>query len=254
MALRLAHMALADIDAGRDPGRKRHYLDVVDLERRCWNGRIKLVPEALDDPMHWRKPRTVFVDSMSDLFHEDVPTGYLDGVFHTMSAPQMYHPHTYLMYEYISEAWPNLGTIYPHIWLGVTCEDQKRADERIPWLLRTSARIRFVSIEPMLGPIDLYISVFQEPLTPFNEGRGWPHYCNIRNLNGNYGRYENGGLNFVIVGGETGPNAREMNPDWARSVRDQCKASGTAFFFKQMSKRAPIPNDLLIREWPEIHP
>ena len=116
----------------------------------------------------------------------------------------------------------------PNIWLGVTVENQQRADGRIPLLLQCPATVRYVSIEPMLGPVDL------DAYWGAPEGLGEPV-----------------GLDWIIVGGETGPGARPMNPDWARDVRDQCKAAGVPFFFKQMAGKAPIPDDLMIREWPE---
>jgi hypothetical protein len=135
-------------------------------------------------------------------------------------------------------AWP-----LSNIWLGVTAEDQQRADERIPDLLAMPAAVRFVSIEPMLGPIDLTQIPFAYPpsdLTPrvnaLTAGResGEPHWA----------------LDWVITGGESGPGARPMHPAWARALRDQCKAAGVPFFFKQFGEFSPHE----IREGGEIVP
>ncbi len=182
---------------------------------------LTLRPERLDHPLRWKKPRRVFVNSMSDLFHEDVPDEFIDRVFVVMS---MTGRHTFQvltkraerMRDYCSSP-ATVGRIVtdslelldgidvshhhahfsaitdglPNVWLGVSVEDQKRTDERIPLLLETPAAVRFVSAEPLLGMID-----FGEAL---NE------------------------IDWVIVGGESGPGARPMNPDWVRSIRDQCR-------------------------------
>ena len=115
------------------------------------------------------------------------------------------------------EGWPK------HIWMIVTAENQARFDERVPILFDAPVSNRGVLLEPLLGPIKLSLAL---------------------------GRAAGTGLDWAVVGGETGPGARPMNPDWARSIRDQCQAAGVPFFMKQMSGRQPIPADLLIREWP----
>lgn len=115
---------------------------------------------------------------------------------------------------------PEISWPPENCWLGVSVEDQARADERIPSLLSTPAAVRFISFEPLLGPVDV---------TPYIQS-----------------------LNWAIVGGESGPGARPMHPDWARSLRDQCQAAGVPFFMKQMTKKEAIPNDLLIREYPNV--
>lgn len=117
-----------------------------------------------------------------------------------------------------------------NVWIGVTCEDQKRADERIPLLLKIPAKVRFLSVEPMLENINLKLN---HPLP--------------RELQGG----TNGGINWVICGGESGSKKRAFDCDWARSIRDQCKAVEVKFFFKQVDKVQPIPSDLMIREFPE---
>lgn len=191
---------------------------------------VRVHPERLEEPLKWKKPQRIFVCSMGDLFHEDVQWNWLDGMFSTMyHAPQ----HTYLIltkrpqaaFDYFNS--PRISGsvrktnefLTDNLWLGVTVENQQAADERIPILLQIPAVKRFISIEPMLSEIK-FSADFQL-------------------------------LDLCIVGGETGPKARPMHPDWARSVRDQCQAAGVPFFFKQMSKKEPIPEDLTIREWPK---
>jgi protein gp37 len=194
--------------------------------------------KQLHKPLHWKKPRRVFVQSMGDLFHEDVPFMVIAKVFRIMHTSKH---HTFMvltkrpkrMKEFIEwfigpewrGAWPQE---YPHVWLGVTCENQTRADERIPVLLQIPAAKRFVSVEPMLGTVDLIqaidvaIEINGEIEVPTVDGIGqW--------------------LKWVICGGETGPGARPMHPDWVRSIRDQCRDAGTPFFFKQWGDWAPIP-------------
>jgi protein gp37 len=124
----------------------------------------------------------------------------------------------------------------PNVWLGVSVEDQKRADERIPHLLETPAAVRFISAEPLLGPIDLF-TINRTP--PLGSMSAIP--CDGENFTS---------LDWVIAGGESGPGARLMHPDWARGLRDQCAAAGLPFFMKQMTKKGPIPDDLMIRKWP----
>lgn len=227
-----------------------------------WTGQVTLAPDhILAQPLRWRKPRKIFVNSMGDLFHEDIPDEWIDRVFAVMAlAPQ----HTFQvltkrsarMRDYLgtragdwSTVWPDAnppGTLpisrfeqrlamrpdsilrppfpLPNVWLGVSTEDQRRADERIPDLLATPAAVRFASAEPLLGPINFrriqvaggwYDALFgwrdvKEPFPGIDET-----------------------LDLVIVGGESGPRARPMHPDWARGLRRQCAAAGVPFFFKQ---------------------
>lgn len=127
-----------------------------------------------------------------------------------------------------SAPWP-----WPNVWLGTTAENQAEADRRIPHLLATLAAVRFISAEPLLGPVDLG---FLEPCD------------HVRRSCEEIGCWR--ALDWVIVGGESGPNARPMEESWAEDIRDQCKTAGVAFFMKQMTKKAPIPADLMIREFP----
>jgi protein gp37 len=185
---------------------------------------VVLHPERLDIPLRWKKPRRVFVNSMSDLFHEDAPDEFIGKVWEVMEEASA---HTFQiltkragrMHMWVDE---KAHAYLPNVWLGVSVEDQERADERIPLLVDTPAAVRFVSCEPMLGPVDI-----RESLTV-----DW---------RGNNQEAPDGlpALDWVIVGGESGPGARPMQPEWARSIRDQCVAAGVPFFFKQWGGRTP---------------
>lgn len=228
--------------------------------RPHWTGKIKLVPEKLAEPLGWKKPRTVFVNSMSDLFHEAVPDEFIDQVFAVMAlTPQ----HTYQiltkrperMGEYLKAHWSvgselpperlaqftlmatgtpcasaaldEVRVPLPNVWLGVSVEDQATADGRIPRLLATPAAIRFVSYEPALGPVD-----FGRWTCPFCEGTG-KRMGFPGEPEGSCFACNSNTLDWIICGGESGAGARPMDPDWARGVRDACAAAGVAFFFKQ---------------------
>ena len=197
---------------------------------------VTLHPEKLREPLERKKPTMYFV-SMGDLFHEDVPFSFIKEVFLMMGYANQ---HTYQiltkrperMREFILwfmdkipaiegekrrfENWSN------NIWLGVTAENQEQADKRIPILIDTPAAVRFVSIEPMLGEINLQKlhrkMVNGAPAYPCNE----PYLFD---------------LDWVIVGGETGANARPMHPDWVRSIKEQCEEARVPFFFKKWGKR-----------------
>ena len=169
-------------------------------------------PDRLDQPLKWKKPRRVFVCSMGDLFHEDVESEWIHAVFTTMAAA---HWHTFLvltkrpeiMGEWFATAQAlgltlrsGYGVTLPNVWLGVTVESQWAANTRIPDLLDTPAAHRFVSCEPLLGPVNL--RHIPGPLEP---------------------RLRSGKVDLVIAGAETGPGARPAEPDWFRSLRDQCQ-------------------------------
>lgn len=197
--------------------------------------RVTLHEDKLDEPLRWRKPRKVFVCSMGDLFHEDVPDEWLAAIWHTMSTSPW---HIFLvltkrperMYRWVAgriadgTTWREGLTRCPlsNVWLGVSAETQKRADERIPVLLDTPAAKRFVSVEPMLGPVDLR-QVFSKRAP---------------------------GLDWVICGGETGPGYRPMQYGWAFDLRLQCANANVPFFFKKMAGGAPPRSGLMVREWP----
>jgi protein gp37 len=222
---------------------------------------VTLHPERLEQPLHWRKPRRVFVNSMSDLFHEDVPEWFIAKVFATMaqtpwhtfqvltkrpermkkmlgtSVVFMYHlDHGVKAGQRISFRWP-----LPNVWLGVSVENQFWADRRIPLLLQTPAAVHFLSCEPLLGPVDLIIDTEVGPLS----------YLQSYNLMDDKWTPK---LDWIICGGESGPKARAMHLDWARSIRDQCQASGVPFFYKQAiieGKRVSLP-ELDGRQWREF--
>jgi protein gp37 len=216
-----------------------------------FNGVIKLDEKALLEPLRWKKPRKVFVNSMSDLFHENALDEWIDKVFAVMAlTPQ----HTYQiltkrperMKDYFDDPdrWceilrlaTTLGKLPGSIvadfafkgvdslkncWLGVSVESQKYLD-RVMELSATPAAVRFWSVEPLLEDL------------------------------GNIRGYLEQNVDCVIVGGESGPGKRPFNADWARSIRDQCKEKGVAFFMKQIDKVQPIPDDLMIREFPVCH-
>jgi protein gp37 len=171
---------------------------------------VSMHQTSLTDPLKWRKPQRIFVNSMSDLFHEEVADVFIGLVWQVMAdCPQ----HTFQiltkrharMRAFLSRFEP-----LPNVWLGVSAENQQWADIRIPALLDTPAAVRFVSAEPLLGRINLHTDPI-EAGAPFWGSR----------------------LDWVIVGGESGRNARPMHPDWARGLRDQCQDAGVAFLFKQ---------------------
>jgi len=228
-----------------------------------WNGQIKFVPELLDQPVRWTKPRRIFVNSMSDLFHENVAEDVIQRIFAIMAVASQ---HTFQVLtkraermrdvlsgkdlRWILEGVSSLtqeGVIdrgsyeltwpLPNVWLGVSIEDQAAANERIAHLLETPASVRWLSMEPLLGPVDL--ETIQLPSGEvFNAFYGW-------HTAGAYDRVS--GVDWVVVGGESGPQARPMHPQWARNLRDQCEASSVPFLFKQWGEWTPGENV----EWAE---
>ena len=220
-----------------------------------WNGRIRLLEKNLDLPLRVKKP-TVFA-IWNDLFHEDVPFEYITQVFDVMCSCSfdamcsMEIGHTFMVLTkrperiekwlcWMRESWSEdsptnvtleiEGHFGKGIWLGVTAENQQRADERIPILLQIPAAVRFVSVEPMLGPVDLseYLPIPGLPIR----------------VHWNRETLENDHLlplNWVICGGETGPGARPMRRDWVRALLTQCKKAGVPFFFKSWGEWEPVP-------------
>lgn len=211
----------AESMAARFCGAGQPYEGTINPETKRWNGVVRLVPEKLIEPLRWQRPRMVFVNSMSDLFHEDVPDGFLDEIFDVMArAPQhtfqvltkrAHRMHSYLNYPYA------LPHILPNVWLGVTVENQQAADERIPLLLQTPAAVRWVSVEPMIGPVDLGKSC-------------WKSWTPNRSTH----------IDWVVCGGESGHNARPIHPDWVCGLRDQCREAGVPFLFKQWGEWVPM--------------
>ena len=309
-AMKMAHRIEA-----MHPG--SHYAGLTRMVngQAVWTGEVRAAPSRIfTAPMRWRKPKRVFVNSMSDLFHSDVPDEVIDSVFAVMAlAPQhtfqVLTKHPARMREWFFERWQptparticglhipaggesgrmnqieqaceplmdqfglnntdrdELWT--PHgkclamewtwplsnVWLGVSAEDQARADERIPDLLATPAAVRFVSAEPLLGPVDLTML----------------HYDGVTNINALAGTHgmtfsaDCAQLDWVIVGGESGPNARPSSIKWARSIVAQCKAAGVKIFVKQLGSNTGLnlrdrngrdwnewPEDSRVREFPD---
>lgn len=221
---------------------------------------VRMHLERLEQPLSWKRPRRIFVNSMSDLFHEKVSEDFLDSVFATMSIaswhtfqvltkrPQRMRDYfrlgttrriSYQVQELLRRPdnptkwrWPfanariRVEVPMTNVWLGVSVEDQETADERIPVLLQTPAAVRFVSYEPALGPVD-FAAYTGIPRVPWEEKKTAMGFASSK-------------LDWVIAGGESGPHARPSHPDWFRNLRDQCEAAGVPFFFKQWGEFSPI--------------
>jgi protein gp37 len=269
-------MRLAGTRMKNDPTRKD--LTRPSKSGPVWNGMVRNNPKHLVLPVGWRKPRRIFWNAHGDMFLGNVPDGWIDMQFAIMAiTPQ--HTHMCLtkrnkrMRAYLTNpetprriaavlaefgdllrvtpamrakalartgegvpeavVWP-----LPNVWMGVSVEDQERANQRIPDLLASPAALRFLSCEPMLGPIDLgevrwHVSGYPlfGALAKPDEPDDFRYFCHHQH-----------GIRWVIVGGESGPGARPMHPEWARSLRDQCAAAGAIFHFKQWGEWSP-------REW-----
>lgn len=196
---------------------------------------VRVHPERLDQPRRWQRPRHVFVNSMSDLFHEDVPFEFLDRVFEVMLETPRHtyqvltkRPERALGYIRWSRWTTEVQRLLGHVWIGVSVENQSTADERIPALLELPAAIRFLSIEPMLGPVDLRC-----------QGCGTSTDVHAFECSSE-ARTPLAGIDWVICGGESGPQARPMSPAWARTLRDQCVAARVPYFFKQWGEWAAV--------------
>lgn len=182
---------------------------------------LRLWPDRIAQPLAWRRPRKIFVNSMSDLFHKSIPREFIDRVFAAMEAA---HWHVYqilskrssLMRDYLRDRY-GLLPVPPHIWPGVSVEDADRAG-RIGHLLDVDSEARFVSFEPLLGPV---------------------------------GELDLSGIAWAIVGGESGPAARPMDGAWATAIRQMCERDGVAFFFKQWGGARPKSGGRILdgREW-----
>jgi protein gp37 len=180
--------------------------------------KLTLHPDRLDQPIRWQRPRRVFVNSMSDLFHHDVPTDFIVDVWTTMEKAQQH------IFQILTKRPQRMGRVVSrdlldeplsNVWLGTSIENNKYAF-RARFLRETPAAIRFISAEPLLGPLD---------------------------------QLDLQGIDWVIAGGESGPGARPMHPDWARDLRDRCVAAGVAFFFKQWGNHIveeQAPEDILL--------
>jgi protein gp37 len=181
---------------------------------------LRVIPEKLEEPLRWKKPQRIFVNSMSDLFHDEVPFKYIQKVFDVMNRAN-WHQYQVLTKrgEHIEELSPKLQWA-PHIWMGVSVENEKYL-YRIDHLRRTKAHVKFLSIEPLLGPLAK---------------------INLR------------GIDWVIVGGESGPGARPMKEEWVTDIRNQCLRAGVAFFFKQWGgvQKKKAGRTLEGRTWDEM--
>ena len=256
------------------PGHPSTGLTVPTKAGHVWTGEVRLNEAALLQALKWKRGRRIFWNAHGDLFHEGVPDEAIDRLFAVAAlTPQHTHmiltkrparmrawfgrhfargPVSHVLAElYVSNpdaaavapltaeraisigkaGWP-----LPNVHLGVSVEDQARADERIPDLLATPAAVRFISAEPLLGPVDLRaieipmgvgVDVFDALQFDFEHGEEDTAQGTAT-------------IDWVIAGGESGPGARPMHPDWARSLRDQCKAAGVAFHFKQWGEWAPL--------------
>lgn len=245
-AMRQAHRHNYDgEEIGRPPGA---YFGLTQMSKGgpVWTGKVSLHPELLDWPLHRRKPLRIFVNSMSDLFHEDVPDDFIAQVWFTMACTQQ---HTFQiltkrpqrMLEWLTRHGQNAvfageepeyqeslkrhGWPLRNVWLGVSVEDQASADERIPLLLQAPAAVRWISAEPLLGPVGLYLPHANWATHPDNK----EETATV--------------LDWVVAGGESGPGARPMHPDWVRSLRDQCAHARIPFFFKQWGAWLPAGQD-----------
>lgn len=240
---------------------------------------VQLLDERIAQPLHWREPRSVFVDSMADLFHEDVPDEYIDRVFATMAATPR---HVYmiltkrpdrmrdyindastrervskaaaehfddgtaarLMYGYAQMKWP-----LPGVWLGTSVESQDVAAERLDALLATQAALHFVSAEPLLGPLDL---------RPWlGESRTSDDLRASATRDPRTRVEARAKLSWVLVGGESGESHRPLDLAWVESLREQCRMSGAAYFGKQRAAfrpGQPLPDGLDVHEFPAEPP
>ena len=213
-----------------------------------WTGEVRLNEQWLDQPLRWRKPRRIFVCAHGDLFHESVPDEWIDRVFAVMALAR---EHTFQVLtkrperarEYLAQVaaerdmqrWANAAVELANdpcachaiedadwplsnVWLGTSIEGPAYWPRAVR-LKETPAAVRFLSIEPLIEGLGTHVRIVDD-------------------------------MDWVIVGGESGPNARPMEPEWAREIRDQCRRASVPFFMKQMAKKASIPNELMIREWP----
>lgn len=242
-------------------GCKNCYAEMI--AHRFWGARkftdVQCHTDRLDIPLHWRKPRRVFVNSMSDLFHGDVPDEFIAKVFDVMGACEQ---HTFMVltkrpnrmkYFLRSSNRPTVKSKYGgwffggkfplhNVMLGVSVENQETADERTPLLLQTPAAVRFLSCEPLLEPIKVGMYLSRTNMPGLNLMPGF--------------RDPLPGIDWIVVGGESGPKARPCDVEWIRSIVRQCKIAGVPSFVKQDYGQRPgiqgrIPDDLwTIKEFP----
>jgi protein gp37 len=213
---------------------------------------LVLNEKALEKPLKWKKPKRIFIQDMSDLFLDGIPYEYQ---YKTFKMVLRYPQHTFIMLtkhpKNMEYHFRSLDKLPPNLWLGVTAENQEQADKRIPILLQIPAAVRFVSVEPMLGNVDIM--------------RHWYQWgCDGKSSNRITGKLEHihdercrRPLDWIIAGGESGPKARPMHLDWAKSLASQCQEANVPIFVKQLhingklnKNMAEWPEDLRIREFP----
>lgn len=215
--------------------------------RFVFNGKVRFNEELLDWPLKWRghpqaraerRPSRIFVADRSDLFFPKVTDTQRDRIFEVMDRAPI---HIFIvltkrsaeMRDYVNKRYPNGAPSW--IWFGVSIEDQENAEQRVPDLLATNAKVRWVSCEPLIGPIDLTHLYHDETMTDALDGMSeqgvFPRGDSFVAIDPKY--REHGKIAWVVVGGESGHGARPMHPDWARALRDQCKAASVPYFFKQ---------------------
>jgi protein gp37 len=215
-----------------------------------WNGKIAFIESAIYKILGWNKSRMVFLCSMGDIFHENNSFDKINEVFNAIAISQ---EHTFQiltkrperMLEYFTGNYYNKQKLFLHsidstligwplnnLWLGVTAENQEQANKRIPILLQIPAAVRFVSVEPMLGPIDFYEITYGNQFHNVLNG--------VLDITTSQLGILGDKLDWVICGGESGHKARPMNPEWVKSLRDQCKKAKVPFFFKQWGEYLPI--------------
>jgi len=241
------------------------------VDEHGWTGKVSLIESQLDVPLHWRKPQRVATAFMGDLFHENLPVSDVARVFCVMDEAE---DHDFLLLTKRASRLPDVITQIrdtvaenherwdggrftwplPNIWLGVSVEDQAAADERIPWLLKTPAAVRWVSLEPMIGPVTFRPEWLSHHWSPATGALHLP-------------------LDWVVLGGESGPGARPCAISWIRDVVGQCKAASVSVFMKQLG-RQPVdamyetgmrrlgnskgadpeewPADLRVQQFPEV--
>lgn len=315
------------IDWGAEPC-SSPYEKVIKTDERGypeakWNGRAVFLPERLDQPLRWQKPRMVFVNSMSDLFHEDLTFEQIAAIFGVMAASprhtfQVLTKRPARMLEFFE--WMESATYYdntgpaagmmdvltqfngrlgsfdehdngerlsaalwdpgwplPNVWLGVSVEDQATADDRIPVLLQCPAAVRWVSAEPLIGPVDDFVTHYESCGRCGGTGRTGPEVCwECCGIGDDVGKEFT--LDWVVVGGESGNGARPCHLAWIRSIVDQCHQAEVPCFVKQLGAVPTIapsesvlnapgllklkdrkggnpdewPADLRVRQWPEV--
>lgn len=220
-----------------------------------WNGEVRLNEAWLGQPLRWRRPRRIFVCAHGDLFHEAIPDAWIDCVFAVMALAKQHtfqvltkraarlHAYTtnpdtpWRIAQFVTDAGAEVtispfddglkGLRLPNVWLGISVENQAAADERIPLLLQSPAAVRWLSAEPLLGPINFRWAPYAHQAA----GQTYREYLKHAGTVNEFEALRK--LDWVVVGGESGAGARPMHPVWARSLRDQCAAAGVPFLFKQ---------------------